>query len=386
LKGLSGTKIGGKKPSESVLLIGIHTRPAVFSAKSLDFYTLSVDYFGDVDLKEAADVSRSIRVQKPFDSSGRISENYSGEKLRRLAKGFDADKTILTCSINFHRPVVGNRPEKVLRLKDKGFQLRKVRRLGLKVPDFEVVDDAADARDAAEYLGLPCIIKPLKGAGGVGVSLIKNVKEIPDIREKYLVQRFVVGKPISASTLSTKNSSMMLSTSEQLLGCDFAGQRDFVYTGNIVSIESAKAEQNELEDMSIKISKKFGVVGWNGIDFVLEREPVFIEINPRFQGTFDCIENTYEINLLDAHIRASEGELIKRPTPIKTSVRITLFARERSIVTADLGSVAADVPLKNSIIEEGEPVTTIITSGVDALNRCKALSKLIYEKYLSPFP
>lgn len=374
---------------DSALLIGIHTRPAVFSAKALDFFTLSVDYFGDVDLKEAADLSRSIRNQQPYKSSGRISEDYSGERLSDLAKDLDADYTILTSSANIKKRVVGNPPELVIRLKDKEFQLKKVKRLGINVPEFEVVKDKDDAVEAAENLGFPCIFKPVRGAGGREVTLVKNVDDVPEIKEKCIVQRYVEGTPISTSTLSTRNDSILLSTSEQILGSSLVGQVGFVYCGSITPPNNLEKKGfDELEDISVKVSKVFGVVGWNGIDFVAHKEPVFIEINPRFQGTFDCIERSYNINLLDAHMKACEGELIEQPHPSKTTIRMTLFAKERCMVNDDLRGIAVDVPLKNSIVEKGEPVTTIITSGAreEAVSRCKNLVKRVYERSLSPWP
>jgi predicted ATP-grasp superfamily ATP-dependent carboligase len=373
---------------DSILLIGIHTRPSVSSAKALGLFTLSVDYFGDVDLKETADVSRSIRDQKPFESSGRLSENYSGEKLEELAADLDADRTVSTCSLNLGRRVTGNPPEKLMKLKDKELQLKKVGKLGVNVPDYEVVDDVEDAREAVEYLGFPCILKPSRGAGGRDVLLVKKREDIKKVEETSIVQRLVKGTPISTSTLSTKKDAMLLSTSEQLLGLDSVGQRGFVYCGNSIPLNLGTSELDELWDLSTRISKTFGVVGWNGIDFVLEDEPVFIEINPRFQGTFDCIERSYNINLLEAHIRACEGELILPPTAEKSSVRMTVFARERCLVNEDLRGIALDVPLGNSIIEKGEPVATIITSGKrrEAIQRCNALVKGVYERTLTPWP
>jgi predicted ATP-grasp superfamily ATP-dependent carboligase len=380
--------VQGYNLQESVLLIGIHTRPAVFSAKALGLYTLSVDYFGDVDLLEAADVARSIRQQKPFESSGRISDNYSGEALGELASDLEADRIISTCSLNIKRPVTGNPPDRMIKLKDKGLQLRKVRKLGIKVPEYEIVEDREEAIEVAEGLGFPCVVKPLRGAGGRGVLLAKTKDHLPDIQEKYLVQGYVRGNPISTSTLSTKKDSMLLSTSEQLLGCALAGQKDFVHCGNVVPLEATKKEVEELEDISIKISRAFGIVGWNGIDFVLGQEPVFIEINSRFQGTFDCIERSYNINLLDAHIKACEGELIKAPHPSTTSIRMTIYAQETCIVKEDLRGSTVDVPLKNSIIEKGEPITTIISSGKkeEALDTCKKLVKKVYKQALSRWP
>jgi predicted ATP-grasp superfamily ATP-dependent carboligase len=370
-----------------VLLIGIHTRPAVLSAKALGLFTQSVDYFGDADLKDAADVSRSIQNQRAYKSSGRIDENYSGRRLSELAEDLEADYTVLTSSANIRRRVVGNLPEKVTKLNDKEFQLKKVRKLGIRVPDFEVVNDRSNAIEAAENLGFPCVLKPVKGAGGRGVILAKTKRDVPEIVERHIVQEYIKGTPISASTLSTKKNSILLSTSDQLLGYSSARGEGFVYCGSVVPCSKiVKKKDGELEELFTKISRVFGVVGWNGVDFVFGEEPVFMELNPRFQGTFDCVERSYKINLLDAHMKACEGELIEQPSLQECSARLTLFAKERCMVRDDLRGLTLDVPLQYSIIERGEPITTIIATGAtkkEVLNKCSKTAKNVYERSLS---
>ncbi len=375
--------------SGSILLLGIHTRPAVKSSKNLGFHTLSVDYFGDVDLLETADLSRSIQHQQAFQSSGRISEQYSSQKLLDISRDLRADRILLTSTLDLKGHVIGNQPERVAQINDKEYQFKTAARAGMTVPEYEIVRDTQNAVEAAHNIGFPCILKPVRGAGGVRVVLAKDERDISGVDEPYIIQKFVKGTPISSSTLSTKNDSMLLSTSEQILGSIHAGQSGFGYCGSIVPCRGLKKQFLEsMEEISIRLSKAFGVVGWNGIDFVHTSEPVFMEVNPRFQGTLECIESSYGINLIDAHIRACEGELIRGPAALKTTVRLTLYARERCIVLDDLRGYCVDVPLRYSIIEEGEPVTTIITAGRDRslLNSGIDRAKEVYSSALLPCP
>jgi hypothetical protein len=115
--------------------------------------------------------------------------------------------------------------------------------------------------------------------------------------------------------------------------------------------------------MAEEITRTFKVKGWTGVDLVLGKRPYFMELNPRFQGTLDCIEDAYGFNLVDAHMRACNGELVDRPSPVRYSVRMTLFAKNRSIVK-DNKKMVYDVPLEDVIIERGEPVTTVVHSDV----------------------
>jgi uncharacterized protein len=358
-----------------LLIVGIHTRPAVFSAKRLGYRVFSVDYFGDIDLKEKADASLSIVNQRPYRSNGRISDNYSDEKLIALAKRFDADKTILTSTLtsplDIKKKVIGTSQKRMKKIKDKEYQLKKVERLGIKIPKSEFVDSEKEAIEAAKNIGLPCILKPVRGGGGKDVLYVKNFDEIRriheiQINERYVVQEFVKGRSVSASTLSTKNESKGISTSTQILGSRLLNQKGFIYCGSIVPWKN----DDVLLSLAGEISKEFGVLGWNGIDFVAggsgadsDDDYTFIELNPRFQGTFDCIEKVYGINLIDAHTKACEGELMEWRNPVGAAVRMTLYAKERLEITKDLRKIGRDVPIRHSIIEKGEPITTVITHG-----------------------
>ncbi len=59
---------------------------------------------------------------------------------------------------------------------------------------------------------------------------------------------------------------------------------------------------------------------------------------------------------------------------------MTLFAKERSIITQNLMGVSFDVPCQNAVIEEGEPITTVLESSakknnaiMDAVGKIKTL-------------
>ncbi len=375
----------------SVLLVGVHTRPAVFSAKRAGFEVYSVDYFGSMDIKSVADVSRSIILQKPYRSMGRMSLDYSGEKLVDLAKDLDADYVIPLSTVDLKkRNMVGNSPGVMRRIKDKEYQLKRVDKLGFNVPKSEVVRSRGEARDVAEDMGFPVVIKPIMGAGGKGVVMAKTLSEIPKIGDKMLLQRYVRGKKLSVSTLSSRDDSKMLSTSVQILGSRLLNQEGFVYCGNIVPFLGLdEVMLKEIAHMAVEISRSFGVVGWNGIDFVVGDEPVFMELNPRFQGTMSCVERAYGVNLVEAHIGACEGELIDIPHPADHSIRMTLFARERSIVTQNLMDISVDVPCKYAIVESGEPVTTVLESSHsrgDAIITAVGKIKKIYRNSIVKYP
>ena len=66
-----------------------------------------------------------------------------------------------------------------------------------------------------------------------------------------------------------------------------------------------------MADTSEKLIRKFELIGSNGVDFILNKNGLYIiEINPRIQGTFECVQQALGINMLEAHIKACQNEII----------------------------------------------------------------------------
>jgi len=373
---------------ERLLIVGVHTRPAVASAKRSGYGVASADYFGDIDLKRLADESRSIVKQKPYCSNGRLAENYSDEKLLALAQRLEGDRIILTSTLPLRsRKIAGISGVRAKKLKDKAYQLKKVKKLNIALPETRVVESREEAVQAAEEIGFPVVVKPALGAGGEGVVLARSPREIPEIYERFLVQEYIQGRAISVSTLSYRNESVAISTSVQILGSRLAKARGFRYCGSLAPYSS----DDRLLSIAEEISCLFNLRGWNGIDFVEAKgEYYFIELNPRFQGTLDVVERAYGLAIVEAHLAACDGELPgQRPEANSFAARLTLFASEKCIVRGNLLKLCSDVPARNAIIEAGEPVTTVLSSGKsrsEALQRVKKKARQVYSRYLFSVP
>jgi len=364
-----------------LLVAGIHARPAVASAKRAGHKVSAVDYFGDVDLRLLADSHRSMVEQGPHSSNGRIEENYREEEMLDMAREVEADSVLLTSTMEFDsKKVMGNSPKTIKKLKNKIYQLEKIDSLGIKFPGTETVNSREEAIDVLETFGFPAILKPASGAGGRGVIMVGSASEVPSLEEEYLVQEFIPGTPFSVSTLSTGEDARAFSTSQQIVGSDLVNAGDFIYSGAVVPYQAPPGA----EDWAERITLELGFKGWNGVDFVESNgEIYFIEANPRFQGTLDAVERACSTNVVEAHLRACQGELVEEPRPRRHAVRMTLFAKYRSRVRENFLGQTLDVPLKDSIVEGGEPFTTVVEVGKsrrEAWWKAKRKVKQTYKK------
>ena len=131
-----------------------------------------------------------------------------------------------------------------------------------------------------------------------------------------------------------------------------------------------------LEEMKItseSLAKKFRLLGSNGVDYILNENGLYvIEINPRIQGTFECVEQSLGINMLEAHINACRGKIIEVPEPKFYSYKKIVYSPNRNKYEKINLDNIYDLPHIGSITEKSEPLLTIIDKNKDF--------KKLYEK------
>ena len=407
---------------ENLLLMGIDTRPMVNSALKLDYKTFSISYFKTVDFKVPY-AEKHVLDQESVISCGRFEENYSPEKLLELSKDFlfqnhdedEIDKIVLTTGINtknfsgefkkFRKIVRGNKNTESVENKFKFYNKLKNK---FNVPLTFQPSDVGELNEILQqYSDNQFILKPLQGSGGLGIFLLNNescdeLKQVSEIcqnisLENYILQEYIEGTNVSSSVLSSHDDIKNLINSRLITEHDL-GNDSYEYSGNILPLDEnsfkmfngyrteidADELNDEMRNTSEDLIKEFDLIGSNGVDYILDKngELKVIEINPRFQGTYELVENSLGINLLDAHIKACEGEIMDIPNPSRYSIKKIIYARKQvSIGNLNIPNVY-DIPYEGVKIEKDQPLVTIISSSKDlktATNNAKIVEEKVYE-------
>jgi predicted ATP-grasp superfamily ATP-dependent carboligase len=366
---------------KNVLVVGTNTRPVACSLKNLGYRVLAVDYFCTQDLKGCADDYGCALSQKPYKSCGRFEEHFDPAHLEVLAANFLDKVDFILCSSGIDpksfpkSKLVGNRDIQEVENKYKLYKRLKNK---FRVPQSFLISELAEAREiASNYPRKKFLLKPVQGFGGGGISEFNPQEDIN--MGKMLLQEFIEGDNISASVLSTGDEARTILTSKQLLGIEELGQKHkFTYCGNITPYRDDCEVKKTAEEVILDLC----LIGSNGVDLIVKGEELYvIEVNPRFQGTFECAEPVLGINLAQAHLEACQGNLMANVTPLEFGVKMIVYAKERSLV-GDLSCGGVfDIPHQKVIIEEGEPVATVVKTNKvleDALYSAEMAVEKVY--------
>ena len=131
-------------------------------------------------------------------------------------------------------------------------------------------------------------------------------------------------------------------------------------------MKNTDAINREMADTSEKLIRKFELIGSNGVDFILNKNGLYvIEINPRIQGTFECVQQALGINMLEAHIKACQNEIITIDKAKYYSYKKIIYSPKTvKYEKIDLNNLY-DMPHLGSITQKDEPLLTIIDKDKD---------------------
>lgn len=362
---------------EKILAIGYTTRYFACSAKRAGYTVYSMDSICSLDLKNSVD--RLYRL--------RWNDNMKEKNLMKQIDDFnvDFDAVLLGSGLEHVKlpyNTLNNEHKLMKYVSDKAWLNKKLDKLGVLHP-----------KTHSKYTGdmdFPIVVKPRYGAGGFGtylssgttIYLASDESYLPDKKsEKFILQDYIKGSHVSVSAISTEKKVSVIGINEEMIG---SANSHFSYVGNITPLKTSPDVMDRIKDISENLLSDLGLIGSNGIDFVIsDKDEIFvIEVNPRLQASLDTIELSTGINVFDAHLKALNGEPVEAIKNRKFAGKKILFAEKDFELINDprkCGYTIADIPHVGKKFNKGDMVLTILeTSG----ERGKLLKNL-NEKYSS---
>lgn len=392
----------------NLLVVGIDTVAIANSAKEAGYKIYAADYFGDMDLQRVCSGWKAILKQRHGKSCGKIGSRFKPEAFLKMTKslvqkheidgillssGLDSFSDLLY-KLNDLVPILGNPPEIIKRIQEEQYSFQELDSLGINHPETAVAESLEEAEGAAEKIGCPVVVKPIRSLGGSGIRIARNSEEMRRTflgmslsNEKVLIQSLIDGIHASVSFISTDTKTEVLTMNEQLLGIPYLFQHEpFGYCGNIVPLWLPRSLSEKCSSITEKIASHFNLTGSNGIDLIISEEgiPYVVEINPRFQGTLECVNRVLGINLVKSHMNAClhcSLPKVEQKTSIFCS-RLVLYAPKRVVApNLNVYREVRDIPLPGTIIEKREPLCSVLTEGKSrklSFTEARRLAESIY--------
>jgi len=357
-----------------VLLAGVSVRSIAQSAAASGYPVVALDAFGDQDLRAVAE-THTVRP-------------YSAAALVAAAGALTYDALAYTSSLENHpeavrglagsRPVLGNPPEVLRRVRNAPELFALLRAAGFRAPKTVV---RIARRSRRRWLA-----KPASSGGGHGVKFFDRGRRPAGGR---FLQEYIPGKPFSASFVANGHEAVLIGIAEQLIGRPVLGARGFRYCGSILPLPAAREAGRggvilrQVRSLAGFLTRECGLRGVNGIDCILRGDEVWpIEVNPRYSASMELIERAYRLPVFQIHaLAAGAGTL---PLFSLESKLLQGGYWGKGILFAETDAAAPDtrpwpgldirdIPAPGESFRKGAPVCTILADG---RTRREALSTL----------
>ncbi|MDO4631602.1 MAG: carbamoyl-phosphate synthase large subunit [Corynebacterium sp.] len=215
-------------------------------------------------------------------------------------------------------PVIGTTPEAINLAEDRGEFGEVLRTAGLPAPAFGTATSFTEAKDVANHIGYPVLVRPSYVLGGRGMEIVYDEPSLADYIERateitsdypVLVDRFL-------------DNAIEIDVDALCDGTDvyLAGVMEHIEEAGIHSGDSACAlppmtlgpeDINNVRASTIALAHGIGVKGLMNVQFALKDDILYvIEANPRASRTVPFVSKATGVHLAKAAARIMTGATI----------------------------------------------------------------------------
>ena len=277
-----------------------------FEAKKAGYYTIGFSWEISSELKSYVDKFYEISILE----KDRIVEICHHENVQGIVSN-GSELTIQIVSYVAERLNLPCTPyQTILNIQDKYFVRRITDSIaGLNQVKYRIYDGNVTCNT-------PCVIKPTRGGGKVGVSYVSNLDEFNNAiayantaNNSILIEEYIDGQEVSVERISFNKKHYVI----QITDKETSGPPHFVELGHHQPSCITKENKNKIIGIVPKILNKIGFTnGATHIEMKLSNNGVYlIEVNPRGGGdeiSNKLVELSTGYNYLLSMIQVATGD------------------------------------------------------------------------------
>lgn len=276
------------------------------------------------------DVENIVRIEKP---DGAVVQ-FGGQTAIKLTESLQ----------EMGVPIFGTAPEDVDAAEDRELFDRILQETGIPRAAGGTVFTADEAKEVANRLGYPVLVRPSYVLGGQGMQIAYSDEEIEEFMEiinhirqdhPILVDKYLMGKELEVDAVCDGTDILIPGIMEHI-------ERTGVHSGDSISVYPAPtvsaSVRETIAEYSRRLAKALHVKGLINIQFIAVGDEVYvIEVNPRSSRTVPYISKVTGIPVVDLatevilgkHIRELGYEPGLQPAGAYFAVKMPVFSFEK---------------------------------------------------------
>ena len=250
------------------------------------------------------DVESIVDIEKP---DGAVVQ-FGGQTAIKLTQSL----------IKMGVPILGTDAKDVDAAEDRELFDKILEECEIPRPRGETVYKAKEAKEAANRLGYPVLVRPSYVLGGQGMQIATNDNDIDGFMEiinriaqehPILVDKYILGKEIEVDAVCDGKDILIPGIMEHI-------ERAGVHSGDSISVYPVQSLSDTVKSKIVEYTKKLAkalhIKGMINIQFIADGEDVYvIEVNPRSSRTVPYISKVTGVPIISLATRAICGESIK---------------------------------------------------------------------------
>ena len=252
----------------------------------------------------AEDVESIVNIEKP---DGAVVQ-FGGQTAIKLTEAL----------MKMGVPILGTKAEDVAAAEDRELFDEILEKTHIPRAAGGTVFTAEEAKEVANRLGYPVLVRPSYVLGGQGMKIAFNDEEIEEFigiinriaqDHPILVDKYLQGKEIEVDAVCDGTDILIPGIMEHI-------ERTGVHSGDSISVYPAPTISEKVKDTIVEYTKRLAqalhVVGLINIQFIAMNEEVYvIEVNPRSSRTVPYISKVTGIPIVDLATKVIIGNTIR---------------------------------------------------------------------------